>query len=234
MKRITFYRIVIIFICLTPDLSAKSTSKIWLTEKLSYKLSPEWTLKSEFSQRFDNRNTAEGLPSGGAIDEWEELFAEFGVDYALSSKWVFNGSYRYIQAKKNTPRYTTENRFFVASEYKFKIGTLNAGLRTRVISRLFPDSMSERWKYRVTVTFSFSLPTPLEINKNPILFTFYDELHLDLRSRPFNTNEMKIGFKFIINRILDFDLYYASEIKPPVAGVKNFTNICGIEMGLRF
>lgn len=234
MKRLTTCLTLFILLCFTQVLSAKCTSKIWLTEKISYKVAPAWTLKGEFSQRFENRNTAEGLPSGGAIDEWEEFFAEFGADYALSPQWVFNGTYRYIQAKKNTPKYAFENRFFVASEYKFRMGILNAGLRTRLIARLFPDSMTDRWKYRVTETFRFSVPTPLEINKNPILFTFYDELHLDIRKRPFNTNEMKIGFKFVINKTLDFDLYYANEIKPAVNGVKNNTNICGVEVGLKF
>ncbi|MGL5317131.1 MAG: DUF2490 domain-containing protein [Bacteroidales bacterium] len=234
MRQITICTTLLMFLCFAPVLSAKSTAKIWLVEKVSYKLSPEWTLKSEFTQRFENRNTADGLPSGGAIDEWEEFFAEFGVDYALSPKWVFNGSYRYIQAKKNTPKYTLENRFFVASEYKFKMGILNAGLRTRLIARLFTDSAEDRWKYRVTETFRFSVPTPLEINKNPILFTFYDELHLDIRNKPFNTNEMKVGFKFVINQMLDFDLYYANEIKPAINGVKNTTNICGVEIGLKF
>lgn len=234
MRRLLICLIVAVFLCAAPESFARGTSKIWLTEKISYKLTSAWTLKSEFSQRFENRNTADGLPSGGAIDEWEEFFAEFGADYALSPEWVFNGSYRYIQAKKNTPAYKVENRFFIASEYKFKIGIINAGLRTRFISRLFPDSMDEKWKYRVTETFRFSVPVPLEINMNPILFTFYDELHLDIRRRPFNTNEMKVGFKFVISKMLDFDLYYANELKPSVAGVKNFTNICGIEMGLKF
>ena len=227
MRKVLF---LLILSSITLSSSASFTKKIWVAEKISLQLNDQFILKSEFAQRW--QNTTDGQPAAGGINEWEECFAELGIDYKINDRWVANFTYRHIESKIKTPLYDVENRFFGAIEYKFKLWGMHWGLRTRLATRLFDSSKT---KYRFTETFRFDIPIGVKINSRAIKYFFYDEVHVDLNKGGFNNNEIRTGLNLPITSNLGIDLYYGNEYRKRFTnGDYNIHNLIGLEVGYKF
>lgn len=166
--------------------------------------------------------------------EFQRIFGDLGVFYALNKKWEIGGGFRFIENKKRNNLFEDESRFYADIAYETDItDKISIAWRTKIQRSYFNLDRKEvtaptdtRLRNRVQLSYQYNWYSSVYASAE--LFTPLDET---LRY-PFNQLRTYIGYQHRITRNHKVGIYYRYQ-KPLWQHPAITRHILGVEYALK-
>ena len=202
LKHVFFSFLFLVF--LTPRISTAQDSNLgnWLIYIGNKKLNNKWNIHNEVQYRNYN-----------AVGDLEQLLLRTGLGYNITENNNILLGYGYILSENyigetDDKVSVNEHRVFQQFTTKHKVGKIGLSHRYRFEQRFVEDDFKMRLRYFLGVK------VPLQYRKdekNPLYFSVYNEVFLNIESSVFDRNRVYAGLGYTFSKALRLELGYMNQ-----------------------
>lgn len=202
LKHVFFSFLFLVF--LTPRISTAQDSNLgnWLIYIGNKKLNNKWNIHNEVQYRNYN-----------AVGDLEQLLLRTGLGYNITENNNILLGYGYILSENYIGETedkvsVNEHRVFQQFTTKHKVGKIGLSHRYRFEQRFVEDDFKMRLRYFLGVK------VPLQYRKdekNPLYFSVYNEVFLNMESSVFDRNRVYTGLGYTFSKALRLELGYMNQ-----------------------
>lgn len=202
LKHVFFSFLFLVF--LTPRMSTAQDSNLgnWLIYIGNKKLNNKWNIHNEVQYRNYN-----------AVGDLEQLLLRTGLGYNITENNNILLGYGYILSENYIGETedkvsVNEHRVFQQFTTKHKVGKIGLSYRYRFEQRFVEDDFKMRLRYFLGVK------VPLQYRKdekNPLYFSVYNEVFLNMESSVFDRNRVYAGLGYTFSKALRLELGYMNQ-----------------------
>jgi len=202
LKHVFFSFLFLVF--LTPRMSTAQDSNLgnWLIYIGNKKLNNKWNIHNEVQYRNYN-----------AVGDLEQLLLRTGLGYNITENNNILLGYGYILSENYIGETedkvsVNEHRVFQQFTTKHKVGKIGLSHRYRFEQRFVEDDFKMRLRYFLGVK------VPLQYRKdekNPLYFSVYNEVFLNMESSVFDRNRVYAGLGYTFSKALRLELGYMNQ-----------------------
>jgi hypothetical protein len=189
---------------LTPRISTAQDSNLgnWLIYIGNKKLNNKWSIHNEVQYRNYN-----------AVGDLEQLLLRTGLGYNITENNNILLGYGYILSENyigetDDKVSVNEHRVFQQFTTKQKVGKIGLSHRYRFEQRFVEDDFKMRLRYFL------GIKVPLQYRKdekNPLYFSVYNEVFLNIESSVFDRNRVYAGLGYTFSKALRLELGYMNQ-----------------------
>lgn len=202
LKHVFFSFLILVF--LTPRISTAQDSNLgnWLIYIGNKKLNNKWSIHNEVQYRNYN-----------AVGDLEQLLLRTGLGYNITENNNILLGYGYILSENYIGETedkvsVNEHRVFQQFTTKQKVGKIGLSHRYRFEQRFVEDDFKMRLRYFL------GIKVPLQYRKdekNPLYFSVYNEVFLNIESSVFDRNRVYAGLGYTFSKALRLELGYMNQ-----------------------
>jgi len=202
LKHVFFLFLFLVF--LTPRIATAQDSNLgnWLIYIGNKKLNNKWNIHNEVQYRNYN-----------AVGDLEQLLLRTGLGYNITENNNILLGYGYILSENyigetDDKVSVNEHRIFQQFTTKQKVGKIGLSHRYRFEQRFVEDDFKMRLRYFLGVK------VPLQYRKdekNPLYFSVYNEVFLNIESSVFDRNRVYAGLGYTFSKALRLELGYMNQ-----------------------
>lgn len=202
LKYVFFSFLFLVF--LTPRIATAQDSDLgnWLIYIGNKKLNNKWSIHNEVQYRNYN-----------AVGDLEQLLLRTGLGYNITENNNILLGYGYILSENyigetDDKVSVNEHRVFQQFTTKQKVGKIGLSHRYRFEQRFVEDDFKMRLRYFLGVK------VPLQYRKdekNPLYFSVYNEVFLNIESSVFDRNRVYAGLGYTFSKALRLELGYMNQ-----------------------